>query len=416
MYGGTMTVDVRGADVDGGTRPDPVCPSPAEIRTLAVVEFGQVAPEAPAAGRTLPFPLVEAVLEEIRRTVRANDEARAVGVSQIAVTFGPEAEAVSTRSLGERLAGAVARGTVGPAPGPPVVTVDRLLGQGTPASDVTEADLWEEAARRTSLPATAPAPMLRHRSVVRCGADLVLGHRRAPSGLPQHAAGGATVLIIDVLPPTPGAPGLATLAAASAFEQQGYRTRAVALAAHDPLDTDLVGDHVDLVVLVIGTEPVRSMPTWASSTWCVPAGVVDAFVSKGTDVLAVSAGAGAGALATCFERGASILCDLDRLPREIEDRQSVHRGPSEQPAGDECRLPPRFEALVRLTSSERRVLFFLTCGHSAQEIADGLVISLTTVRSHIRSILRKLGVRSQLAAVAVANSRGFGRIRAVEPS
>jgi DNA-binding NarL/FixJ family response regulator len=32
-------------------------------------------------------------------------------------------------------------------------------------------------------------------------------------------------------------------------------------------------------------------------------------------------------------------------------------------------------------------------------------VSLTTVRSHIRSILRKLEVRSQLAAVAVANSR-----------
>jgi len=31
------------------------------------------------------------------------------------------------------------------------------------------------------------------------------------------------------------------------------------------------------------------------------------------------------------------------------------------------------------------------------------VVSLTTVRSHIRSILRKLNVNSQLAAVAIAN-------------
>jgi DNA-binding NarL/FixJ family response regulator len=64
------------------------------------------------------------------------------------------------------------------------------------------------------------------------------------------------------------------------------------------------------------------------------------------------------------------------------------------------------EALVLLTASERRVLFYLTTGKSAQDIADDLVVSVTTVRSHIRSILRKLGVRSQLAAVAVANSRG----------
>jgi DNA-binding NarL/FixJ family response regulator len=38
-------------------------------------------------------------------------------------------------------------------------------------------------------------------------------------------------------------------------------------------------------------------------------------------------------------------------------------------------------------------------------MAEELVVSLTTVRSHIKSVLRKLGVRSQLAAVAAANSR-----------
>jgi DNA-binding CsgD family transcriptional regulator len=41
-------------------------------------------------------------------------------------------------------------------------------------------------------------------------------------------------------------------------------------------------------------------------------------------------------------------------------------------------------------------------GRSAAEIATTLVVSLTTVRSHIRSILRKLNVNSQLAAVALA--------------
>jgi len=41
-------------------------------------------------------------------------------------------------------------------------------------------------------------------------------------------------------------------------------------------------------------------------------------------------------------------------------------------------------------------------GRTASEIATTLVVSLTTVRSHIRSILRKLNVNSQLAAVALA--------------
>ena len=62
---------------------------------------------------------------------------------------------------------------------------------------------------------------------------------------------------------------------------------------------------------------------------------------------------------------------------------------------------------MRLTSSERRVLFYLTTGTSPADIALELVVSLATVRSHIRSILRKLGVRSQLAAVALANGSGL---------
>jgi DNA-binding NarL/FixJ family response regulator len=94
---------------------------------------------------------------------------------------------------------------------------------------------------------------------------------------------------------------------------------------------------------------------------------------------------------------------LDHLPAALRgaDPTSDH---DPLPVTD-VRLPPRFKALVGLTTSERRVLFYLTEGWAAQDIAEELVVSLTTVRSHIRSVLRKLGVRSQLAAVAIANSR-----------
>jgi len=66
-------------------------------------------------------------------------------------------------------------------------------------------------------------------------------------------------------------------------------------------------------------------------------------------------------------------------------------------------LPVPFDALVHLTSTERKVIFHMMEGRAAGEIASALVVSLTTVRSHIRSILRKLNVNSQLAAVAIAN-------------
>jgi DNA-binding NarL/FixJ family response regulator len=44
---------------------------------------------------------------------------------------------------------------------------------------------------------------------------------------------------------------------------------------------------------------------------------------------------------------------------------------------------------------------------SAEEIAEAQFVALTTVRSQIRAVLQKLGVRSQLAAVAYANRVGW---------
>lgn len=56
-----------------------------------------------------------------------------------------------------------------------------------------------------------------------------------------------------------------------------------------------------------------------------------------------------------------------------------------------------------LTRREAIVLRALIDGQSAVEIAEANFVSLATVRSQIRSVLQKLGVRSQLAAVALAS-------------
>jgi DNA-binding NarL/FixJ family response regulator len=61
----------------------------------------------------------------------------------------------------------------------------------------------------------------------------------------------------------------------------------------------------------------------------------------------------------------------------------------------------------RLSRREQRVLGALIDGMSAEEIAESDFVSLTTIRSQIRAILHKLGVRSQLAAVAQANRAGW---------
>jgi two-component system, NarL family, response regulator LiaR len=56
----------------------------------------------------------------------------------------------------------------------------------------------------------------------------------------------------------------------------------------------------------------------------------------------------------------------------------------------------------RLTPREWEVLDLLCDGQSTDEIADALVLSSETVRSHIKNLLRKLGVRSRQAAVEEA--------------
>jgi LuxR family maltose regulon positive regulatory protein len=59
-----------------------------------------------------------------------------------------------------------------------------------------------------------------------------------------------------------------------------------------------------------------------------------------------------------------------------------------------------------LTKREQEVMGLIVAGHSNQQIADELVISLGTVKRHISNIYRKLGVRRRTQAVAKARELG----------
>jgi DNA-binding NarL/FixJ family response regulator len=65
---------------------------------------------------------------------------------------------------------------------------------------------------------------------------------------------------------------------------------------------------------------------------------------------------------------------------------------------------------ARLTNREREILLLLADGLRQDDIAERLFISRKTVGTHVANILRKLGVRSQTQAVAVAFREEFGDV------
>ena len=97
-----------------------------------------------------------------------------------------------------------------------------------------------------------------------------------------------------------------------------------------------------------------------------------------------------------------IVAQGDALLAPSVTRRLLERFAATLPVGDQSS-----DALAELTAREIEVLRLLAGGLSNSEIAAELVVTEATVKTHISSVLRKLGLRDRVQAVIVAYQTGL---------
>ena len=133
-------------------------------------------------------------------------------------------------------------------------------------------------------------------------------------------------------------------------------------------------------------------------------------------------------LARCLEAGAlGIASKADGFDNVLDQIRRAAAGETVTPVTERTQLLADLSAhrraaerrqapLVSLSARERDVLRLIVEGQQAAAIAKCSYVSLATVRTQIRSILMKLGVSSQVAAVAVARQHGWFEPTTTEPT
>jgi DNA-binding NarL/FixJ family response regulator len=202
--------------------------------------------------------------------------------------------------------------------------------------------------------------------------------------------------------------GLVAEAVAAALESRHLAVRRIAGAARNvghPLERELADTRPDVALLIYEivdavrlAEAVALLHLW-SGPWVVLTGTDNAWEH--------------GAL---LEAGASVVCanavGLDEVESLLE---RLARGEQVLPEEDRAFLLRQWASvkaqssglrsrLEALTPREREVLKLMRRGSSVRVMARQLGVSESTARSHVRAVLRKLDVRTQLAAVAAVQA------------
>jgi DNA-binding NarL/FixJ family response regulator len=143
-------------------------------------------------------------------------------------------------------------------------------------------------------------------------------------------------------------------------------------------------------------------------------GLIGPLKAAGYDVVMLTGITDRLLLAECLEEGAigivekSVKFDdlLELIQTVLDDGTLMSRHEREEMLSalrlHRAKRERDLQAFHSLTTRESQVLCALMQGKSADRIAEESVVSVATIRTQIRSILAKLGVNSQLAAVARA--------------
>lgn len=126
------------------------------------------------------------------------------------------------------------------------------------------------------------------------------------------------------------------------------------------------------------------------------------------------------AVLAALRAGAAAFLTKDALPDVVTATiRDVHAGrpaPTEAEALDLLRAQGtpavtdrRDEVLDALTAREREVFLLVAKGLSNAEIAESVFLSDATVKTHVRAVLTKLGLRNRIQVVITAHERGLVR-------
>ena len=153
-----------------------------------------------------------------------------------------------------------------------------------------------------------------------------------------------------------------------------------------------------------------------------PAGyelIVD-IIERGATVIVLTGIEAAITRATCIELGAAGLLPKNTAFDELVDQieSGVCGGELAPSVSERLRLLQLLsthrreqdhwlQPFLDLTEREVEILKELIAGRSSAEISEKSFVAISTVRSQVKSILRKLNVSSQLQAVALAHKVGW---------